>query len=569
MPTVAELERLEALIERLQPLALKQRGELIAAADWNVMIGALIEIGRAALAGDDTATIPPHEHPDQVGIGWLDPQVRQLLTGGGLKDPTIDLELGKLRRGLGGLTTRVDRVNEDVTTSRTRLEQVATNDLARANDLTRLDRKVLGAAEDRADIADLRSTLRTLETEVGRAVAVGAQLEVDGQTIDLPGLVDRVIAVETLRDRLTRPDGELLDATTIETRLLELQGTLVTADTLTAALADLRDDIGAGGGFDLDTVLDAARGAGRQAAADAVDTLGTDLRSSISRRFGEIDATVEAAVSRSTTAVTDSVLATVRGEIAQAVVSGDTAVRADLTAALDQRLTATTQLVEQRLDTVAATVGTQVAGQVDSRLDGALGALTARLDGVEGSIGELGGRATGNESAIADLDTRLEAGRRADATARAATRAELLERIAAVESGIDPRITTAVDSARSVLRTDLDASIAAVRRDLEGRLQLAARDAAATEVQVLSTGVRTDVQSVIRLEVDAALSVMREQLSTEIAGLQQRVAGLVANEVTRVSADLPRLVAAEFDAFRPEINRVVDTRISRLDRPIG
>jgi hypothetical protein len=43
----------------------------------------------------------------------------------------------------------------------------------------------------------------------------------------------------------------------------------------------------------------------------------------------------------------------------------------------------------------------------------------------------------------------------------------------------------------------------------------------------------------------------------------------VANEVTRVSADIPRLVAAEFEAFRPEINRVVDTRITRLDRPIG
>lgn len=568
MPTVAELERLEALIERLQPLALKQRGELIAAADWNVAIGALIEIGRAALAVDDTDTIPTHEHTDQVAIGWLDPRVRQLLTGGGVKDPAVDAEFRKLRRDLTGVTSRLDRVGADVESSRARVEEVATNDLARAAAMTRLDRKVLGAAEDRGDIADLRATLRTLETEVGRAVEVGALLEVDGQTIDVPGLVERVTAVEALRDRLTRPDGELLDAASLERRLLELQGSLVTADALTEALADLRDDIG-GGGFDLDAVLDASRGAGREAATESVNTLGTELRSSISARFGEIDATVEAAVSRSTTAVVDSVLGTVRAEIDDAVSGGDAAVRASLETALEQRIAATTQLVEERLGAISAAVSDQVASELDTRLTATLGALTARLDGVEGSVGELAGRATRNESAIADLDTRLEASSRADATARAATRAELLERIAAIENGLAPRITTAVDAARSVLRTDLEATVGAVRRDLEGSLERAAREAAATEVQVLSTSVRTDVQSVIRQEIDATLGVLREEISAEVAGLQQRVSGLVANEVTSVSADIPRLVAAEFEAFRPEITRVVDTRITRLNRPIG
>jgi hypothetical protein len=568
MPTVADLERLEALIERLQPLALKQRGELIAAADWNVAVGALIEIGRAALATDDSDTIPPHEHTDQVGIGWLDPRVRQLLTGGGVKDPAVDAEFRKLRRDLTGLTGRLDRVGADVATSRALLNEVATNDLVRAAAVTRLDRKVLGAAEGREDIADLRATLRTLETEVGRAVEVGALLEADGQTIDVPALVERVTAVEVLRDRLTRPDGELLDAASLERRLIELQGSLVTADTLTETLADLRDDI-RGGGLDLDTVLDAARGAGREAATGSVDTLATELRSTISARFGEIDATVEAAVSRSTTAVVDSVLGTVRSEIDQAVGSGDADVRAALEAALDQRIAATTRLVDERLSAISDGVSNQVATELDTRLTATLGALNTRLDGIAGSVGELAARATGNESAIAELDTRLEAGLRADATARAATRAELLERIAAVETGLDPRITAAVDAARSVLRTDLEATVGAVRRDLEGSLERAAREAAATEVQVLSTSVRTDVQSVIRQEIDATMGVLREEISAEVAGLQQRVAGLVANEVTRVSADIPRLVAAEFEAFRPEINRVVDTRITRLDRPIG
>ena len=416
MPTVAELERLDALIKQLQPLALKQRGELIAAADWNVAIGALIEVARATLTSGESDTVAAHEHNDQVSIGWLDPRVRQLVTGGGITDPAIDSEFRKLRRDLTGVVTRLDRVGAEVDTARTRLAEVATNDIVRDAAVTRIDRKVLGAAESREDIADLRTTLRTLETEVGRAVEVGALLEVNGQTVDVPGLVERVAAVETLRDRLTRPDGELLDATTFEQRLAEVQGSLVTSDALTTALADLRDDIG-GGGFDLNEVLDAARGAGRVAATESVNTLGTELRSSISTRFGEIDATVEAAVSRSTTALVDTVAGRVRSDIEPTIASGDAAVRAAIEAALDQRITAANQLVDQRLNAISASVTTQVAGELDTRLAAALGAFDTRVAGIETSVGQLSTRASSNESAISDLDTRFQSNTLAEATA--------------------------------------------------------------------------------------------------------------------------------------------------------
>ena len=69
MPTVAELERLQALVGQLVPLAETQRGELIRAQDWNTVVGALIEVARATLSADATETVPPHEHPDQVRPG--------------------------------------------------------------------------------------------------------------------------------------------------------------------------------------------------------------------------------------------------------------------------------------------------------------------------------------------------------------------------------------------------------------------------------------------------------------------------------------------------------------------
>ena len=113
MPTVAELERLRALIERLIPLARAQRGELIRAQDWNEVVGAVIEVARAAYAeSDHEAGIPPHEHPDQVKISWLEPALRALIERGPLADPAAAGKLEDLNRResrLSDLLTKVER----------------------------------------------------------------------------------------------------------------------------------------------------------------------------------------------------------------------------------------------------------------------------------------------------------------------------------------------------------------------------------------------------------------------------------------------------------------------------
>lgn len=561
MPSVAEIQRLAALLERLAPLSTKQRGELIEADDWNVLVGALIEVGRAALATGESDTIAAHEHPDQVGIGWLDPRVRQLVTGGGVKDPAVETGFFKIRRDLGALTTRLDKVGGDVASSRARIDEVATKDLVRETTLTRLNRKVLGAADDRGDIADLRGTLRTLETEVARAVEVGGRLEVDGEPVDIAGLVRRVGEVEILRDRLTQPSGELLDASVFERRLLELEATLVTEGDLTDAIDDLR---GRGGGdFDLGSVLDAARDASRETASATVGSLGTELRSELAGRFEEIgpvvDASVNVAVERATTSLADEILSEARSDFGEAMGEVETSVRSDLQALLEEGISATTENVNARLAEIPAVVGAEVARELDS----ALIEVTGRLDGLSEEVGGLGGRVTTNAGTIADVNTAFEGARRDDAAARASLRTEVLGRITEVEGQIDGRIRVAVDDARTILRTDLEGAVGAARRDLEVRLAAVAREAAITEVRVLSTGLRTDMQSLVREEIDGSLVDIRTEISGEVTGLRQRVSGMVANEVARASADIPNLVREEFETFRPEINRIVDTRISR------
>ncbi len=62
MPTVADLERLNALTTRLVPLGGAAQGEVIKAEDWNTLVGAIVEIGRVVL-GEEREIVPaPHEH---------------------------------------------------------------------------------------------------------------------------------------------------------------------------------------------------------------------------------------------------------------------------------------------------------------------------------------------------------------------------------------------------------------------------------------------------------------------------------------------------------------------------
>jgi len=559
MATVVEIERLQALVERLRPLAGKVRGELVAADDWNTLVGAIVEIGRATIATGQQG-VAPHEHPDQVGIGWLDPQLRQIVTGGGLKDPALDAALLKLRRDVSLLDTRLGRVGDDLSATRTRVDVVATNDLTRSATLDVLHRKVLGAADDRGDIADLRTTLRTLQTEVGRAVEVGARLEVDGAPVDVPGLVQRVADVEALRERLTRPDGSLLDASALEVRLTELAGSLVTQDQLTEAIKDVRAEVGGG---DLDGVLDAARAAAQERASAAVDALGADLRSQLQSRFAELDGMVTTAVARATGDLAEQVLTTSRTEVAEALKGLDDRLRESLAADLDARLAA----VDARTDELVARLEEQVRGQVAQAVEGA---VASTLREVDARLGKLDEQQTGlaaqlevSGKRLDQLDERVEVVRRTEESARDQLRKDLLTEIGRVEAEIDGKLGRGLVDVRGQLALDLEANVAAQRRELEVTLGEVARQAAATEVQVLGAGLRSDVQGVVRQAVTEQTAGVQATVANELAGLQLQVAGLVTNEVARQTQDIPTIVEKQLATVRPELERIVDTRLGR------
>lgn len=101
--------------------------------------------------------------------------------------------------------------------------------------------QVSGSGAD--DLLLLRRQLESVSNDVKRAVSAADRLTVNGELVDIGGLVTKVAAVEKLRDALTLPPGEILTANRLEQRLTELTNTLVTERELDDALRNRRVEL--------------------------------------------------------------------------------------------------------------------------------------------------------------------------------------------------------------------------------------------------------------------------------------------------------------------------------------
>jgi hypothetical protein len=560
MATVAELERLQALVSRLTAVGSKQRGELIEAADWNGVVGAVIEVARAVLGDDRGDVVPDHTHTDQVTTGWLDTRLRTLVLGGPLADPAAESRLAALDRRVVRIAERIDELGAAIGRVRTDVGEVSTRDLSREADLTRFGRRLDGLGDARLDVADLRGTLRALEVEVSRAVEVGRQLEVDGQPLDVSQLVARVSAVEELRTRLTRADGSLLDAAAVDRQLSELQTTLVTEAELDEALSTVRGGISE---EDRAALLETARAAAVEVATDAAQTVADALRAEIPQRLAAVDEKVAAAVSAASEALSQDLLEQTRAEITAAVTAADQAVREELGASFQGGLTQIRNELEERLTSLSDQMSFLVSSTVAEQLPPALAPIQTRVGEVaERADAALATAATADARSVATA-TRVEEVRREAAAERAQLAATQGKRIDDLEASLDGRIGVAVEGMRASLAADLRTDFDTARRDLEVSLTETVQKAASAEVQLLANQLRGEVRQVVTDELAAARTSLNQAIDERFSLNENRIAGLVADEVRRATGDLPQLVRHEIEAFRPELMKEVDARIDQ------
>lgn len=244
MATSAELQRLDGVLTRLAPLAQAARGDLIKAENWNAVVNAIIELARAILAESAAAEIPPHTHIDEVSLGWLDKQLRTLISGGSLKDPIQEGRLNELVRQVKQINNEVSGRKTDVIAVRAELDRMTTKELARESSFHNLDRKVEGLSDAREEIGQFKVTLDGISKEIATVQTIANQLrDDDGTILDVVNMRNRINDLDGWREQMKDANGEPLTGIAIDQKIAEALNTLVTEDELKVSLDQRLDGV--------------------------------------------------------------------------------------------------------------------------------------------------------------------------------------------------------------------------------------------------------------------------------------------------------------------------------------
>lgn len=376
MPTAREIDRLREVMERLSALGNARRGGPIRASDWNALVSAVRELARSVLGTDDAdAVVQPHDHVGEVQLSWLAPEVRRPLESVGR--PQDAWYVADLRRAVARQDARLEAVGQDLDRARGLVTGVRTRDTVREAELNRLRTLVDGARDEREDLARLRAGLERLRSDVARVAEVGAGLEVDGEPVDLADVARRVGQLEGLRERLTRPDGSLLDASMFETRLAGLRADLVTENRLEEALeastSAIPDDVVAG-------IEERVQESVRGILPGRLDELSEAVRADVTERLSDVDARIARHVETQRPEMIAQVASELRGTIEDAARRAADAALGDARTQLEATEERLRTFAQEQVSTLEERLPDLIGGAVERRIEAATASLSGGLE---------------------------------------------------------------------------------------------------------------------------------------------------------------------------------------------
>lgn len=546
MPTVADLERLEALVANLRGINDKQRGELIEAEAWNRLVTAVIDIGRATI-DDASDAVPAHRHTDQVSLEWLDPKLRATILEGG--NAASSAQLDKLQRQLSKFSAALDDFSDRLNRIQADVSGVATRDVEREATVGTALRRLDGVFDAREDVASLRGSLQLIEGQVRTAADLSTRLQDDnGEEIDFGGLTRRITSLEGLETRLTLPQGGSFDAETYARDLAQLRAELVTEEELRETIDNIEsnfsDDLRGG-------LLDDARAAALDANADQIAALETDLRRDQDASIRELDASLDSRIAAATGDLSTQIMTDVRNEQNGLLDERLGGFETTILTEVDRRNGLLSDGLTTRIDEVTASIRGDVTDAVNTDLDDRLSGVDGQISGVEATVAGLGTRLDGLTRSINTTAARIETVNRELAAADARLNAQLTERITGIESSLDLRIAEASDQVRVAMRAERETEMAIMRDQLTTQMTRAMRDVARTEVSIATTNLRGEMTEIAQAEIQSETDSIRAEALEAATVSDAQLSGLVSAEVRRQTSDLDERIAIAIDGTQP------------------
>jgi hypothetical protein len=415
MPTASDLENVSALVTRLLALAQAAPGGLIRAQDWNIVVGGLAELAQTMVATATDTPVPPHQHSGQVKLDWLDPALTTLVQRGPLGDPDQVGRLQAAQRELAALRADLDRLRADLNQLRLRLTDLSGRDLTRESQVGSVSLQLAGVTGVRDDVTALRASLASVQQNIAAAIAVGQQLSVGGQPVDMTALTGRIATLESFRDAFKTASGQLLDAAAIDDHIAGKTSGLVSRTDLDTILNQRPVVIPPG---QVQTLIDTVKSAVTTDVTTTMTQLADAIRAQTDQRLAGVDTLVGRAVSDALPGLTNDILARVRPETNTAVQAAVTQLQTLLERRLGETQTAVQTQFTQQLKDLQTQLNTSVRDQLQRQIAASLDPLQKRLDDLDSRVKLTSATVALHDTTLNTLGQRVETVARTDAAGR-------------------------------------------------------------------------------------------------------------------------------------------------------
>lgn len=573
MATTLQLERIASLVEKLDPVANKQRGMRIEADEWNVLIDVLRGILQIDRTQEDSAQTSleqrfatvDHLHLGQVGITWLDADLQSQLGGQqGQGSVLMRTALGETAQKISSLGTEVARLSSLAETHQLFIDRASVDAADRSKTLQQFDARFAGVENLRTlvstvsnDVNGLRGNVDTV-LELRKSLSDGA-----GNAIDVVQLKTQIGDLQTLRENLKGVDGNLVRLRDIEVRLNEIGDVtgVGTAGGLDLRIATATDQLRQ----QLNARQDQRDAALQQALTDGINTSEGRLRNELNTTIDSRAQTLEETLS---TRITDSETRTNAGIDARIANSAETVTKtanANAATLINQRLTAipeqvratTSELIAALRADLASQISTNVSTVLDTRFNG----LQTQIDG---RIGKLEVRVDDFEQRIPSLVVNGLDGLRADLVSNLREQISVgVETVRGdLQNAISNQIKSGLASSQSELETQIGDTINARLSSLDDIVANSVASATKNLPEQISAEVVTQIATLklsdqIKNSTAALATQLRAEQTQAIADQQAKISAAINSSVT--------LLRGEIGATRSELSDAINKRVAITD----
>jgi hypothetical protein len=582
--SATQLERISALVDKLDPLSNKQRGMRIEAQEWNALVEVLagtlqlarLQEQRTENILDQRFASKEHEHLGEVNLAWLDADLQARISGGDNGIAT--------RQALAAMDQKIKALSDQVaklSTALDRSQQLLDETIVLNSDKTK---KLLAFEQRFKGVEDLRIAVTTLSNDVGSVrVNVDKVLELRkslqdsaGNPINVVKLRDDLTDLQSIRENLKGADGRPLRLRDLELKIQEVA-----------------DVVGTGGQGGLEGRFATFSASLLDTLDERTETKITQVQESLRTETAATETRLRAEILTSSTETRDLLTLQTKDQISasEAIINKaqDTRVKtleaftkdeiSSTRALLNDRLAAVPDQVKAQLDTavntlrtsltttlqasLSATLTTQVK-EVDTRLGQQITAVQAATTSLTQSLPEMINTRIGN--VMPEFQNTLN--QQITAQVGAAR--------TAIEAGVDNRVSTAVSNSLQNLDARIATAVTQQTSTIDGKISTAVSAATrnlptqvADEVRVQITGADIDgkiqnsakaVTSQLRSELKAAMADQDGRMSAAIQSVTTLTDGQIKASASATLREAKDFTTAQSSILRTDLTTLIDSR---------